>query len=283
MILVCGIHGVGKTLFSRRLSYQKELPLFSASQLIDKAFPLNQRQSKIIDSIVYRQNILLSEINELYNYNDNYILDGHLCVVDQAEHITKVGINVLLAMRITEIFVLIADPLLICERLEKRDKVIYDEKFIEKYQDEELAYAKYLSRVLSIDLHIVHSDNLNKDSILLSIKPTYSNMIFTGEKKYEYRKRICKKHIERIIIYESYPTKAVVGEVQVVSKMSMDKKELWRVTNDYAGISEDTFMEYFKDSNIACAYQLGHVIRYPKEISLEELGVSKAPQSFIYL
>lgn len=283
MVLVCGIHGSGKTVFSRRLSYQKEIPYYSASQLIDKAFPLNQRQSKNIDNIAHRQIFLLNEINELNKYNDNYILDGHLCVVDQFDHIIKVSINVLLAMHITEIIVMIADPLLICERLKNRDKVIYDKGFIEKYQDEELSYAKYLSKVLNIDLHIVHSDNLNQNSILLSIKPIYAKLILDGTKKFEYRKRICKKQIERIIMYESYPTKKVVGEVQVVSKMSIDKKELWNLTKENAGINKDTFMEYFKNSNIACAYQLGHVIRYPEGISLEELGVSKAPQSFIYL
>ena len=283
MILVCGIHGSGKTVFSRRLSYQKGLSCFTASQLIDKALPLNQRQLKSIDNIAYRQSILLNEINELYKYYDNYILDGHLCVVDQFDHIIKVGINVLLAMQITEIFVLIADPSLICERLKNRDKVIYDKGFIEKFQSEELAYAKYLSRVLNIELHIIHSDNINQNSILLSIKPTYSKQILDGIKRYEYRKRICKKHIERIIIYESYPTKKVVGEAQVVSKMSMNKNELWYLTKDYAGISKDTYMAYFKNSDIGCAYQLGYVIRYSKGISLEELGVSKAPQSFIYL
>ena len=177
MVLVCGIHGSGKTVFSRRLSYQKEIPYYSASQLIDKAFPLNQRQSKNIDNIAHRQIFLLNEINELNKYNDNYILDGHLCVVDQFDHIIKVSINVLLAMHITEIIVMIADPLLICERLKNRDKVIYDKGFIEKYQDEELSYAKYLSKVLNIDLHIVHSDNLNQNSILLSIKPIYAKLI----------------------------------------------------------------------------------------------------------
>ena len=283
MILVCGIHGTGKTTFSRRLSYQKELPYFSASQLIDRVFPLNQHQSKRIDNIAHRQSVLLSQINELYNNNNNFILDGHLCVVNQSGQITKISMNVLAAMRITEIFVLIADPLLICKRLKNRDKLIYEKEFIEKYQDEELTYAKYLSKVLNIELHIVNSDNLNQNSILLSIKPTYSKMILEGAKKYEYRKRICKKQIDRILIYETFPTQAIVGEVQVVSKIRMDKNELWYLTKEYAGISKEAYMTYFKNSDIGSAYQLGYVIRYPREVSLEELGVLKAPQSFLYL
>ena len=35
--------------------------------------------------------------------------------------------------------------------------------------------------------------------ILMSIKPEYVDKIFSGEKKYEYRKRLCKKKIDTII------------------------------------------------------------------------------------
>ena len=46
-------------------------------------------------------------------------------------------------------------------------------------------------------------------TILLSIKPEYANKIFDGQKRYEYRKRIPKKEVSKIIVYSSAPEQAL--------------------------------------------------------------------------
>lgn len=38
-------------------------------------------------------------------------------------------------------------------------------------------------------------------TILLPIHPDYVKNIFNGTKRYEFRKRICKKPVDRILIY----------------------------------------------------------------------------------
>lgn len=48
-------------------------------------------------------------------------------------------------------------------------------------------------------------------SILLPIKPVFVERILSGEKWYEFRKRL-PLGIERVVIYETAPTKKVVGE-----------------------------------------------------------------------
>ena len=53
-------------------------------------------------------------------------------------------------------------------------------------------------------------------TILLSIKPEYANKIFDGQKHYEYRKRIPKKEVSKIVVYSSAPEQAVIGEFEVV-------------------------------------------------------------------
>jgi predicted transcriptional regulator len=40
---------------------------------------------------------------------------------------------------------------------------------------------------------------------LLSIKPEFVDKIISGEKKYEYRKRIFKQKIEAVVIYCTMP------------------------------------------------------------------------------
>ncbi len=54
-------------------------------------------------------------------------------------------------------------------------------------------------------------------------------------------------------------------------------------THEFAGIDKDRFHEYFCDCKNACAYVLGSVVKYETPKSLDEYGLSLAPQSFIYI
>lgn len=41
--------------------------------------------------------------------------------------------------------------------------------------------------------------------VLLSIKPEFVKKIISGEKKYEFRRKIFKRDVKIVIIYASYP------------------------------------------------------------------------------
>ena len=122
---------------------------------------------------------------------------------------------------------------------------------------------------------------MNK-SIILSIKPFYVHKILKGEKKYEFRKRLCKEEIEYIYIYSTYPEKIVVGYVSVLEKIKMPKKDLWNRTSQFSGIKKADYDRYFLHQENACAYQLGEVVKYEKPLTLDYFGVAVAPQSFVY-
>ena len=47
-------------------------------------------------------------------------------------------------------------------------------------------------------------------AILMSIKPEYANKIFSGIKRYEFRKRIPKQPYERVYVYSSSPVKKII-------------------------------------------------------------------------
>lgn len=121
-----------------------------------------------------------------------------------------------------------------------------------------------------------------KENIILPIKSVFAEKILNGEKKYEYRKKLCKRSIDKIYIYATVPVKKIVGEAEVVQKLKMDKEELWEQTQLYAGISKEFYDDYFLNQECACAYQMGKVKQYHHPITLESLGIKSAPQSFIY-
>lgn len=119
--------------------------------------------------------------------------------------------------------------------------------------------------------------------ILLSIKPEYSDRIFAGTKKYEFRRHVASETVEKIIVYSSAPVKKVIGEVAVVDVLSMKKSPLWETTKKHAGISREKFREYFKDVSCAYAYVLGESTVYAEPKELSDFGIEKAPQSFVYI
>lgn len=120
-------------------------------------------------------------------------------------------------------------------------------------------------------------------TILLSIKPEYANKIIAGTKKYEFRKHLAQGNIQKIIIYSTAPEKKIIGEVEVVGTLSMKKTPLWEKTKMNAGISRKKFRQYFDRCAIAHAYVLGKATKYEISMDLADVGITQAPQSFVYI
>ena len=120
-------------------------------------------------------------------------------------------------------------------------------------------------------------------TILLSIKPEYANRIFDGQKQYEYRKRIPKKEVSKIVVYSSAPEQAVIGEIEVIKTLKMKPSPLWNSTKANAGISRSKYRKYFSGCTMAYAFVIGSSEKYPTSKSLADFNIQSAPQSFVYL
>lgn len=119
--------------------------------------------------------------------------------------------------------------------------------------------------------------------MLLSINPEYVASIIQGNKQFEYRKFRCRDDVDKIIIYATAPTKAVIGEVEIAEILEDDVLRIWQQTKEYSGVSYPFFRQYYKGKKKAFAYRLKNLIVYDEPQSLEDFGVSCAPQSFRYL
>lgn len=120
-------------------------------------------------------------------------------------------------------------------------------------------------------------------TILLSIKPEYVVSILDESKKFEYRKRIAKQPVDKIVIYATSPEKAVVAEAAVKKVLSDSPENLWEQTKELSGIDEDVFFDYFANNAVAYAYQLGDLKVFEEAVPLSSIGVTTAPQSFCYI
>lgn len=119
--------------------------------------------------------------------------------------------------------------------------------------------------------------------MLLSINPQYVASILSGKKKYEYRKFRCREDVDKIIIYSTAPVKRVVAEADISEILEDTLDDIWEMTKDFSGITKDFFDEYYKGKERAVAYHLGKLKIYDKPLTLQDIGVSSAPQSFRYM
>ena len=106
-------------------------------------------------------------------------------------------------------------------------------------------------------------------TILLSIKPEYTNRILEGSKKFEFRRSVAKRKVDRILIYSTAPEMKVVAMVEVIGVMKDSPKKLWEKTHAHAGISRPKFMDYYANRSVAYAYQLGELQKFdtPKTLA----------------
>lgn len=119
--------------------------------------------------------------------------------------------------------------------------------------------------------------------MLLSINPEYVTSILQGDKLYEYRKFRCRDDVDKIIIYATAPQKQVVGEAEIADIVEDDILTVWNLTKAYSGITYNFFRKYYKGKKKAVAYHLKNLVIYDKPLSLEDIGVSCAPQSYRYM
>lgn len=119
--------------------------------------------------------------------------------------------------------------------------------------------------------------------IILSIHPHHIKKILSGQKRYEYRKRI-PLDIQYIIVYASAPIKEIVALIEVESILTGTPKEIWIQTKDYSGISKKFFMDYFRNKQTSYAIKFKAIHKLPVPKSITELdGVAYAPQAYKYI
>lgn len=121
-------------------------------------------------------------------------------------------------------------------------------------------------------------------SVLLSIKPEFAEKILTGEKRFEFRRVIPTRDVERVVVYASSPVCRLVGEFTVRRVVSAKPQALWRLTRSHAGITKRYFDAYFKGRTEAHAFEVESTLRYDEPINPKSLRQSfRPPQSFLYL
>lgn len=162
MIFLSGIHGVGKSYFCEQLKRKIDIETYTASELIsaekDELFSSDKHNKDIADN----QQYLLNAVRKLDSKEGKYLLDGHFCLLNENGQITRINSDTFINLSPNAIILLTEVPEVIVERRKARDNVNCNVDEITAFQNEEIAYAKEVAKLLSVKLIISHgADDLN--------------------------------------------------------------------------------------------------------------------------
>ena len=161
MIFVSGVHGVGKSYFCNLVKESTGIKVYSASALIAEKKQSSFAKDKLILDIDYNQQYLLLALDELKASGKNFILDGHLCLLNASGKVQRIPYKTFAALRPDAIILLTEKPEVVMLRRRERDNVELAPQSIEAFQQEEVAYAKEIAASIGAKLFISNgADNL---------------------------------------------------------------------------------------------------------------------------
>jgi predicted transcriptional regulator len=120
--------------------------------------------------------------------------------------------------------------------------------------------------------------------VLLSIKPEFAEKIFSGEKKFEFRRTIFKdKTVKKVLVYASAPVQKVIGEFEIDEIVHQDVEKLWQMTRHGSGITHEYFTSYFTGKEQGFAIKIKNLNRFKSAQCIRKDYNAFPPQSFIYI
>ena len=119
--------------------------------------------------------------------------------------------------------------------------------------------------------------------ILFSINPQHVQNMLSGKKQVEYRKTICRRPVDTVLIYSTAPVQMVVAQAKLKNVLVDAPEHIWELTKDKSGISHKFFLNYFARKKYAVAYELENIEPLPEPKPLREFGIDYVPQSFAYI
>lgn len=120
--------------------------------------------------------------------------------------------------------------------------------------------------------------------VLMSIRPQYSEPIFAGTKRVEFRRRCFRDKNVSVLVYSSSPVQMVEGWLGVRRVVEAAPSRLWKDYADVGGISREMFRDYFDGCALGFAIEISSAHRLDASLPLRRVGpIARPPQSYQFL
>jgi predicted transcriptional regulator len=122
-------------------------------------------------------------------------------------------------------------------------------------------------------------------SILISIKPQYTDLILAGTKRVELRRAVPIQAIKAMAIYSSAPIQAIVALVEIAEVIQASTSRLWEIARDNGGgLTRSELRSYYSGKKVGFAIMLGKVKHFDNPVDPRLIFPKfTPPQSFRYL
>lgn len=125
------------------------------------------------------------------------------------------------------------------------------------------------------------------EPLIISLKPSFADLLFQGRKTVEFRRRIASQIQGReVFIYVSGPDSELRGGFRVGEVWAGTPDAVWTHVAELATLDKHEFDTYFKGKTVAYALEVTEVWEYREPIALRRLrSLFKnfvAPQSWRY-
>ena len=163
IIFLGGVHGTGKGFLSEKLCSNLSLKYLSASKLIKWTEINSDASNKLVNNISETQERLTTALKAICEEKENYLLDGHYCLLNSSQEPTKVDFDVFSDINPVILLIVKTEPELIKGRLMNRDGKNYDLTLIRKMLSFEKPTREFGVRIQRL--------NAQKFSPFLSLRP----------------------------------------------------------------------------------------------------------------
>ena len=129
---------------------------------------------------------------------------------------------------------------------------------------------------------------MQREILLLSIRPTYTRRILDGSKTVELRRvRPSVEPGQEVLIYSSSPTMALLAHAVVAKVETAYPSTLWKSVRQAAGVTWTEYDDYFRGAAQAVGIWLRDVLELEEPIPLAQLRQRwpwfRPPQSYCFL
>lgn len=161
IIMIGGIHGVGKSTACNLVTGELGIPAHTASQIIkDENASAVSTSSKLVANIANNQRVLIQGVAKLGSAG-TMLLDGHFAVQRKADGgIEPIDKDVFRQLMVRAIIVLTDTPSAISERLLARDNVTPSPEVLQRLQEAEVGNAQHVASALHVPIAILSSGNI---------------------------------------------------------------------------------------------------------------------------